>query len=98
MLVAVRLPSSDEISAPAGPRRIATGGERWYLKFQLRVRENGLTTVCCHLRVWSAGPGNHLGNLVVLVGARPVEAELVMQTFQTEIPMALRPLADSHPR
>ena len=29
---------------------------------------------------------------------RAVEAELVVQTFQTEIPMALRPLADSHPR
>jgi hypothetical protein len=41
----------------AGPRRSAASDELWFSKFPWRLRENALTTGCCHRRVWSAGPG-----------------------------------------
>ncbi len=43
-------------------------------------------------------PVDHLRHLVVLIGAGPAGAELVVQTFQPQLPVALAPLADGHAR
>ncbi len=44
------------------------------------------------------GPVDDLGHLVVLVGARTTGAELIVQTHQAEVSVALAPLADGHAR
>ena len=44
------------------------------------------------------GPVDHLGHLVILIGARPPWPELVVQTLQAEIPVTLAPLAHGHAR
>lgn len=41
---------------------------------------------------------DHLRDLVVFVSARPARTELIMQTFQAELQVALAPLADGHAR
>lgn len=43
-------------------------------------------------------PVDHLRDLVVFVSARPARAELIIQTFQAELQVALAPLADGHAR
>ena len=41
-------------------------------------------------------PVDHLGDGVVLVGARPSRPQLVMQALQAQLSVPLAPLADSH--
>ena len=43
------------------------------------------------------GPVDHLRHLVILIGAGPSGPELVVQTLQAEIQVALAPLAHGHP-
>jgi|694.fasta_scaffold03986_8 hypothetical protein len=43
-------------------------------------------------------PVDHLGDGVVLVGARPARPQLVVQAFQTQFPVPLAPLTDGHAR
>ena len=68
---------------------------------------NGYDACCCSqrpsaplsaavLRFGLQGSVDHLGNLVVLVGARPAESELIVQAFLAQLSVALAPLADGH--
>ena len=44
------------------------------------------------------GPVDHLGPLVILIGAGPPRSEFVVQTLQTKIPVTLAPLGHGHAR
>jgi len=44
------------------------------------------------------GPVDHLGHLVILIGAGPPWPEFVVQALQTELPVTPAPLAHSHAR
>lgn len=44
------------------------------------------------------GPVDHLGHLVILIGAGPPRPELVVQALQAEIPVTPAPLAYGHAR
>ncbi len=43
------------------------------------------------------GPVDHLGHLVILMGAGPSGPELVVQILQAKLQVALPPLAHAHP-
>ena len=44
------------------------------------------------------GPVDHLGDIIVLLGAGPAGSEFVVQAFQSQFPVALAQLSDGHDR